>query len=57
MAIFKKRRKPQTRIVKHEEERPPSQLAEAVTGGVNQKRNWKIRRDEFRSFDSPPGRF
>ena len=57
MSIFKKRTKPTTHIVKHKEA-PVSPLRAAVTGGVNgQNRTWDIRRDEFRTFDSPPGRF
>ena len=57
MSIFKKRQKPTTRIVKHQEA-PISPLRAAVTGCVNgQNRVWDIKRDEFRTFDSPPGRF
>lgn len=57
MTIFKKRTKPTTHIVKRNE-KPQSPLATAVTGGVNrQYRGWEIKRDTFRTFDSPPGRF
>lgn len=56
MSIFKKRQTPTTHIVKRKEE-PMSPLRAAVTGGANQNRGWEIRRDEFRTFDSPPGRF
>ena len=56
MTIFKKRSKPQTHIVKHKE-RPLSPLAASVAGGASANRNWGVRRDEFRTFDSPPGRF
>jgi len=56
MSLFKKREKPKTRIVKHDQP-PTSPLCEAVTGGVNTQRNWEIRRDEFRTFESPQGRF
>ncbi len=56
MTIFKKR-KPTTHIVKRKE-KPASPLTAAVTGGVNrQYRGFEIKRDEFRTFDSPPGRF
>jgi hypothetical protein len=57
MKIFKKRQKPTTHIVKRKEQ-PASPLTAAVTGGINrQYRGWEIKRDEFRTFDSPPGRF
>ena len=56
MSIFKKRQKPTTHIVKKEVLVSP--LRAAVTGGVNgQNRVWDIKRGEFRTFDSPPGRF
>ena len=56
MKIFKKRQKPTTHIVKRKEQLSP--LTVAVTGGINrQYRGWEIKRDEFRTFDSPPGRF
>lgn len=56
MSIFKKRQKPTTHIVKREETISP--LRAAVTGGnQGSTRNWEIKRDEFRTFDSPPGRF
>lgn len=56
MSIFKKRQKPTTHIVK--KDTPVSPLRAAVTGGVQgTTRDWGIKRDEFRTFDSPPGRF
>ena len=55
MSIFKKRSKPQTRIVKHAVA-PVSPLRAAVTTVLSNQR-FEIRRDEFRGFDSPPGRF
>lgn len=56
MSIFKKRSKPTTHIVKRDV--PKSPLHNAVTGGAQGvTRNWEIKRDEFRTFDSPPGRF
>lgn len=56
MTIFKKRSKPTTHIVKRDV--PKSPLHNAVTGGAQGvTRNWEIKRDEFRTFDSPPGRF
>jgi hypothetical protein len=56
MTIFKKK-KPATRIIRHQQ-KSESPLSTAVTGGVNrQYRGWEIKRDEFRTFDSPPGRF
>jgi hypothetical protein len=56
ISIFKKRQKPTTHIVRKGV--PVSPLREAVAGGLNvQNRGWETRRDEFRTFDSPPGRF
>jgi len=56
MSIFKKRKEPKTRIVKRPEP-AMSPLRAAVTSGMNTINRFDIRRDEFRGFDSPPGRF
>jgi hypothetical protein len=56
MTIFKKRTRPTTHIVKRNQPRSP--LHTAVTGGAQGvRRNWEIKREDFRTFDSPPGRF
>ena len=57
MMIFKKNKvQPRTRIV-HIEKIPDTTPASAVVLSVVQATRWEIRRDEFRGFDSPPGRF
>jgi hypothetical protein len=57
MTIFKKRRvQPQTRIV-HIDKIQDTTPAQAIARRVLQTPRWDIRRDEFRGFDSPPGRF
>jgi hypothetical protein len=57
MTIFKKRRvQPQTRIV-HINKIQDAAPALAIARSVLQTQRWDIRRDEFRGFDSPPGRF
>ena len=57
MKIFKKRRdQPRTRIVRIDKIQDTTPVA-AIARGVLQTQRWDIRRDEFRGFDSPPGRF
>jgi hypothetical protein len=57
MTIFKKRRvQPQTHIV-HINKIQDTASALAIARSVLQTPRWDIRRDEFRGFDSPPGRF
>ncbi len=56
MTLFR-RKKPTTHIVKRPEA-PKTPLHRAVTDSAHgNTRGWEIRRDEFRTFDSPPGRF
>jgi hypothetical protein len=58
MKLFKKRRvQPKTRIVVHVEKIKDTTPAFAVVRSVVQTPRWDIRREEFRGFDSPPGRF
>ena len=57
MTIFKKNKvQPRTRIV-HIEKIPDTTPATAIVRSVVQTPRWDIRRDDFRGFDSPPGRF
>ena len=57
MRIFKRRKsQTQTRIVRIEKIEDTT-LALAAVRVVVQTPRWEIRRDEFRGFDSPPGRF
>jgi hypothetical protein len=57
MTIFKKQRvRPQTRIV-HIDKIQDTTPAQAIARSVLQTPRWEIRRERFRGFDSPPGRF
>jgi hypothetical protein len=57
MKIFKKRKvQPQTRIVHIDKIQDTTPIA-AIARSVLRTQRWDIRRDEFRGFDSPPGRF
>ncbi len=57
MTIFKKQRvQPQTRIV-HIDKIQDTTPAQAIARSVLQTPRWEIRRERFRGFDSPPGRF
>ncbi|MEO8457131.1 MAG: hypothetical protein ABI559_04900 [Chloroflexota bacterium] len=59
MTLFKKHRKTsETRIVNRGiakvQDTTPRQ---AIISTVLHQQRWDMRRDEFRGFDSPPGRF
>ena len=59
MTIFKKNRKPKatTHIVTRIERGPDTTPQQAIVSTVPHTQRWATRREEFRGFDSPPGRF
>jgi hypothetical protein len=59
MAIFRRGRKnqAQTRIVVRVEKVPDTTPAQAIVSTVLHQQRWDMRREKFRGFDSPPGRF
>jgi hypothetical protein len=59
MSIFKKGRKnnSKTRIVTRVNRVPDTTPQQAIVSTVLHTPRWNLRRDEFRGFDSPPGRF
>jgi hypothetical protein len=57
MTLFKRgKEQPKTRIV-HIEKIQDATPVSAIVRSVVQTPRWDVRRDEFRGFDSPPGRF
>jgi hypothetical protein len=57
MTLFKRgKEQPKTRIV-HIRKTQDTTPASAIVRSVVQTPRWDVRRDEFRGFDSPPGRF
>ena len=59
MGFFKKNRqhKATTRIVTHVKKAQDTTPQQAIVSAVLQTPRWDTRREEFRGFDSPPGRF
>jgi len=57
MALFKRNKQPQTKIIRRAEERPQAEPVRAAVFSVLHTQRWQIKRDEFRGFESPPGRF
>lgn len=60
MTIFKKNRKQHkatTRIVTKIDRMPDTTPQQAIVSTVLHTQRWDTRREEFRGFDSPPGRF
>lgn len=59
MTIFKRTRKnkAKTRIVSHIDRVPDTTPQQAIVSTVLQTPRWEARREVFRGFDSPPGRF
>ena len=59
MSIFKRHRKPKatTRIVTHVKKVPETTPAHATVSKVLHVTRWKSKREAFKGFESPPGRF
>lgn len=59
MGIFNKNRQPKatTRIITHVNKVQDTTPQQANVAAVLHTPRWDTRREEFRGFDSPPGRF
>jgi hypothetical protein len=59
MTLFKKNRthRATTRIVTRIDRVPDTTPRQALVSTVLHTQRWGIRHEEFRGFDSPPGRF
>jgi hypothetical protein len=59
VSIFKRNRKPKatTRIVSRVDRAPDTTPQQAIVSTAPHTQRWDTRREAFRGFDSPPGRF
>jgi hypothetical protein len=57
MGILKRRKIPQTRIVRRGQETVSVVAPRIDLGTAVATPRWELRRDEFRGFGSPPGKF